>query len=260
MALLSRRLNLRIRTRNKYRDLMSATLNRRRLERTSQTPFISFSFDDFPASAMVNAARVLADYNVHATYFVATGLLGAVRQEGRIASIPDLVDLVRTGHEIGGHTFDHLDSWSTASAEFENSVAKNQARLRKLLPEAECEVFSYPLTDPNPKTKRLVGRHFMCCRGGGQRLNGRVLDLNLLSAYFLDWRNRDDLSEAEYMIDRNTSEGGWLIFATHDVVSRPSRYGCTVQQFAHVVDYAVRSGGVVQPIGAVCRRLVAEQA
>ncbi len=59
-----------------------------------------------------------------------------------------------------------------------------------------------------------------------------------------------DLDEVSDLIRRNREEGGWLIFYTHDVGERPSRYGCTPRHFETVVEAALASGSKVLTVGA----------
>ena len=86
-----------------------------------------------------------------------------------------------------------------------------------------------------------------------RRINSGLVDLNLLRAFFLDWRTRNDLRLVEDVIRLNAEAGGWLIFATHDVASVPSPYGCDPDFFDAVVDRATRSGARVVPMMQACR-------
>jgi hypothetical protein len=140
-------------------------------------------------------------------------------------------------------------------AAFETSIADNREAFRRLAPATPLSVFAYPLDGPVLDIKRAVGRHFVCCRGGGQTFNSGAIDLNLLKAYFLDWRNQDDMAAVQAVIDQNAAERGWLVFATHDVADSPSRYGVSPGFFDQVVAAAVRSGARVVPMMTACREL-----
>jgi peptidoglycan/xylan/chitin deacetylase (PgdA/CDA1 family) len=218
-------------------------------------PYISFTFDDFPRSALLVGGRILADHGVRGTYFVSLGLLGTPSQSGPIASRDDLQLLTRLGHEVGCHTFDHLDGWNSGPAAFERSIEANRAALAEVVPGARFPVFAYPLDGPSVRVKRAVGRHFVCCRGGGQAFNAGTADLNLLNAYFLDWRNLDDPSAVCDVIRRNSAANGYLVFATHDIADQPSRFGWPPQAFAQVVRCAVESGARVVPMATACSEL-----
>jgi peptidoglycan/xylan/chitin deacetylase (PgdA/CDA1 family) len=211
------------------------------------TPLISFTFDDFPRSALDVGGRILRDHGVAGTYYVSLGLLDRDEPVGRICSSASLAEVLAQGHELGCHTFGHCDAWETRPAAFEASILENRDALGRLLPAARFETMSYPIGSPRPDTKRRTGRHFAGCRGGGQRFNVGTMDLNQLRAFFLE-QSRDRPSAIWDIIERNRTEGGWLIFATHDVTAQPSRFGCTPEFFAEVVQRSVRSGARILPV------------
>jgi hypothetical protein len=61
------------------------------------------------------------------------------------------------------------------------------------------------------------------------------------------------------LIDRNKRERGWVIFATHDVSSNPSPYGCTPEFFENVVRYAQESGAQIVPVVSALNALGASK-
>jgi peptidoglycan/xylan/chitin deacetylase (PgdA/CDA1 family) len=240
---------------NKWRRLSIDRLGRRPFTLQSDVPYVSFTFDDFPRSAYTEGGRILAEHGVRGTYFLSCGLLGQSSVSGPIASRDDLKDLLNNGHELGCHTFEHLDGTRATPAAFERSIAANRASLAETVPEADLSVFAYPLDGPVLSVKRAVGRHFAGCRGGGQSCNGRVIDLNLLKAYFFDWKNRGDIDGLRKVLAETVAMRGWLIFATHDIAATPSDYGCTPEFFSTAVQLAIESGAHVRPMIQACREL-----
>ena len=119
--------------------------------------------------------------------------------------------------------------------------------LDELIPEAAFGSFSYPIIGPSSAIKRRTGRCYRCCRGGGQRFNVGRIDLNLLSAYFLE-KSRDNPSLVKEVIDGNRLGRGWLIFATHDISKTPTPYGCTPSFFEDIVKYSLDSGATILPV------------
>jgi peptidoglycan/xylan/chitin deacetylase (PgdA/CDA1 family) len=97
------------------RFAMEATrfLSGRQLAVRTPVPLISFTFDDFPRSAFVNAGAILGRYGVLGTYYVSLGLAGKQSQMGPMYHTEDLIELSRLGHELGCHTFGHCHSWNT---------------------------------------------------------------------------------------------------------------------------------------------------
>jgi Polysaccharide deacetylase len=212
-----------------------------------QEPIISFTFDDFPRSALLTGGTILERFGLRGTYYTSLGLMGQTAPTGAIFVAEDLSALVARGHELGCHTFSHCHSWNTRTHEFERSILKNQAALERLLPGAFFRTFSYPISPPRPNTKRIVGQNFACARGGGQTFNIGKTDLNYLRAYFLE-KTRHDREGIKTLIEQNRAACGWLIFATHDVCNDPTPYGCTPGFFEDIVECSARSGARILPV------------
>jgi len=247
--------NLISRITGKYQRTLAYRLYRRIGVIETSVPIVSFTFDDAPRTAFTTGGDILKSHNARGTFFVSLGLLDLQTEVGDIASTEDLLRAVKEGHELGCHTFGHLDTWETSADEFIVSVEANKQALGRILPGMRFRTFSYPKSEPKPFIKRRLEKYFVCCRGGGQTLNTGMVDLNLLKGYFLDTRNNVNIDEVERLIDRNSSCRGWLIFATHDVTDTPSPYGITPEFFGKVVQYAVRSGALLLPVAEACDRL-----
>ena len=235
------------RVQGRYQRNLARYLFRQPLVMRNSVPLISFTFDDFPRSALHVGGAILKRFGMAGTYYASFGLMGQEAPTGRIFEAGDLAELVAQGHELGCHTFHHCHSWETNPVTFEESTAENRRALARLLPGRAFQSFSYPIACPRPGTKRRMGRHFTCSRGGGQIYNVGTADLNHLSAYFLE-KDGGDLTPVKQMIDRAVRDRGWLILATHDVSEVPTPYGCQPGYFEEVVRYAAGSGAKVLPV------------
>lgn len=230
-----------------YQRKAASLLFRRQFAIRPQQPLISFTFDDFPRSALFAGGSILHRRGLSGTYYAALGLTGKEAPSGQIFYEDDLATLFGQGHELGCHTFSHYDSWETETDRFENSIIENSAALNRLCPGAEFKSFSYPISLPRPLTKAKVAEYFLSCRAGGQTLNVGTADLNQLSAFFLE-QSRNNIQAVKDLISRNRQSGGWLIFATHDISDNPTPFGCTPEFFEQVVAYAVNSGARIVPV------------
>jgi peptidoglycan/xylan/chitin deacetylase (PgdA/CDA1 family) len=210
-------------------------------------PLISFTFDDFPRSALLVGGEILTRHGFAGTYYVALGLAGRKGRPGQMFETEDLQLLVRQGHELGCHTFGHCDSWQTRARVYESSVLENGRMLKEALPGVEFQSFSYPYCSPHPMNKCRVAPQFQCCRAGEQGINAGIVDLNMLDAFFLE-QARGDLQLVRDIIHLNCHRKGWLIFATHDISESPSPFGCTPSFFEDVVKYAAQSGARIVPV------------
>jgi peptidoglycan/xylan/chitin deacetylase (PgdA/CDA1 family) len=246
---------LRRRLWNKWRRFTINRYARRDFTLRSDVPYVSFTFDDFPRSALVEGGSILTRHGVRGTYFTSLQLLGRPSVSGPIASPDDVRALLRDGHEVGCHTFEHLDGCNSTVEAFEQSIKANRAAFAELVPDGTLPVFAYPLDGPVLSIKRAVGKHFVGCRFGGQSFNSGVIDLNLLNSYFLDKRNRGNVDAARTVIQQNAAARGWLIFSTHDVTANPSPYGWEPEYFEQVVRLSLESGARVLPMMRACQEL-----
>ena len=235
--------------------MLAARFRRRALTVKSPTPLISFSFDDAPRSAFDVGGRILAEQGACATYYVSLGLVNTRTEIGPMAGPDQLVRAVEAGHELGCHTFHHHDAWTTSRRTYVASVDQNQRALSELLPGQSFRTFAYPKNGATVWVKTFLERRFECCRGGGQSTNVGVVDLNLLTACFLDRRTRVDLDFVRELIDWNAEARGWLIFAAHDISENEGAFSCSGAFFETVVRRACDSGAEILPVAAACARL-----
>jgi peptidoglycan/xylan/chitin deacetylase (PgdA/CDA1 family) len=240
--------------RGRVRYCRTLLFGRRSVCMTNRTPMVSFSFDDFPSSALHSGGGILEEHGVAATYYTALGLMNTDGPVGKIFSEGELHEVVARGHELGCHTFDHCDAWNTDPRTFDDSVRKNRDALSRLLPGSSFSTLSYPLANPRPRTKQNMEKYFEGCRGCSQKFNRGTVDLNFLRAFFLE-QSRGNAAVVKALIDDNSRSRGWLIFATHDVAEKPTKFGCTPGFFRDIVGYAVASGATILPVGAAVKRI-----
>jgi peptidoglycan/xylan/chitin deacetylase (PgdA/CDA1 family) len=243
----------------RYQRRVASLVFRRPQAIQAERAIVSFSFDDFPRSALLNGGTILRRFDVFGTYYTSMGLMGQRAPTGEIFVADDLHELLRQGHELGCHTHSHCHSWQTPGEDFERSILENRAALEKEVPQATFGSFSYPICPPRPFTKRRVAAHFPCSRAGGQTFNRDGADRNQLAAFFLE-KSRDRIDDVKNVIARNLADRGWLIFATHDVTERPTPFGCTPAFFEEVVLEAVRSGARILPVAAALAHIRQEAA
>jgi len=225
----------------------------------SKNHFISFTFDDFPKTSYLNGGKILERFGLTGTYYVSFSLIGKQSPSGEICDYEIIRDLLLKGHEIGCHTYSHLDAWQTEPYIYEASIINNRDLLHKLLPEVKFKTFAYPLGKATLKIKNIAGKYFNCCRGGSQNINSGKIDLNYLKAYFLDSRIGGNISNIKEIIDRNKYENGWLIFTTHDIDDNPSRCGNTPQFFEEVVKYSLNSRAMISTVNNIYENITSQE-
>ena len=107
-------------------------------------PVLSVCFDDAPLSAATRGADILARHDLAATYYIATGLLGASGISGAICGAGDLRHLAGGGHEIALHGHAHGDMSRISPAEALADIRRNREILEQILGAAPSPHLAYP--------------------------------------------------------------------------------------------------------------------
>lgn len=200
---------------------------------------ISFTFDDFPKSALTAGGSILERHGARGTYYVASKLAKTEGAVGRSFDVEDIVIAHGNGHEIGCHTYTHLNCAEAKEASLQEEVRANAAALAATIKEFSPRNFAYPFGAVSPLAAQVLNPHFSSCRGIRPGINEGRLNLSELLANSL-YATTFDEARLCSLIDRNVSAGGWLIFYTHDVCETPSPYGCKPGQFEAIVAYAAK--------------------
>src|SRR5207302_6845969 len=110
---------------------------------------VSFTFDDFPRSALATGGEVLERHGLRGTYYTALGLAGTDGELGPMLQPDDVVAAHQRGHEIACHTYRHLNCSQTATAAILDDIAMNAAALSDLLGSFVTVDFAYPYRHPS---------------------------------------------------------------------------------------------------------------
>ena len=188
---------------------------------------VSFTFDDFPRSAVSNGAGLLEDHGARGTFYLTGSYCGRVVDDVAQYGAEDLAALAGARHEIGCHTFTHPRVSTLSATALNREINLNAAFLARHLPGTELRTFAYPFGDVSfAATMRLQSR-FAGCRSIQPGLKVGIADLGRLRAVRLYDRvlGPEDVSD---MIKQAVTRTAWLIFYTHDVAQTPSSFGCTI--------------------------------
>ena len=142
-------------------------LFKRQLVVRTPVPLISFTFDDFPRSAFLEAGSILSRHGARGTYYASLGLMGKQSPMGTMYETGDLKEL----HDWGTSSDATLSGTAIPGIRLptytRQAIVENQKALTELLPGIKFQTFAYPYSAPAVAVKRVAGRHFLCCRGGG---------------------------------------------------------------------------------------------
>jgi peptidoglycan/xylan/chitin deacetylase (PgdA/CDA1 family) len=206
-------------------------------------PLYSFTFDDFPRTALTIGGRVLKLYGAHGTYYTAPALMGKTTEVGEQFGRGDLDELVQEGHELASHTYSHISCRLMPATRYREEVRRGQASIGSLTGLQGPHSFAFPFGDVTMRCKAAVGQIVSSARSVWDGVNAPTVDLNLLLANRL-YGGDEAKPRVRALIQENEERGGWLIFVTHDVQSTPSRYGCKPDLLEYAVWLASRRGTI----------------
>jgi len=216
----------------------------RKISLQNSEPIVSFTFDDFPRTALTNGGQILATYNARGTYYTAMGLLDTFNHEGQHFCLQDLHDLLRDGHELASHTYSHCSALENSLARFSSDAERGESEAAKIRGNGTAGNFSYPYGNVTFSSKPALGTRMRSCRGIRPGINAPFADLNLLLANNI-YSHNFNLASFEQLLQGNQRQRGWLIFYTHDVRETPSDFGCTPVQLESVLRLAAKSGAQI---------------
>jgi peptidoglycan/xylan/chitin deacetylase (PgdA/CDA1 family) len=238
--------------RGKLRRREARLRRRRGLGASPSRPIVSFTFDDIPESAAQAGAGALEARGLRGTFYVSASLIGRDGPMGRYASGEDIRRLALAGHEIGCHTYTHLECGPAEADRIQRDVDINAAALMELCGHAP-ETFAYPFGDVSATAKAELAPRFRLLRALHPGLARRGADLN--QAPSVTVAGPDGEACAAAWIDRAATRRAWLILCLHDVADDPSPWGCTPDGLSRLIARAVAWGCEVLPVAAALDRL-----
>ncbi len=220
-------------------------------------PVVSFTFDDFPRTALTAGGEILRSHGILGTYYAAAGMMDTSNHLGDQFRASDLDKLLRDGHELASHTFSHVSCRSVSVERFRSDVEKGRRAIEEITGQSDSGNFAFPFGQITVNAKRAVGQVVASSRGIMGGFNGPVIDLNMLRANSL-YGGESNRARVRDLITENERQQGWLIFYTHDVSATPSPYGCTPELLEYAVSFASQSRARVSTVAEVLSELTAQ--
>lgn len=230
--------------RNRMHRLMAEHFAHKGATRDVRVPIISFTFDDFPRSALALGGGMLSAHGTKGTFYGSMGLIGQTSNDaGPLLTRADLDDLLANGHELACHTYSHRSCLAVATADYVEECARNRQQASAMLGGYRMQNLSFPYGHVTLAAKRTLQRDYETCRSTEPGINLDPVDLSFLRANPL--YSRLEIAHVKQLIDENVRSQGWLILYTHDLALNPSAYGCTPQYFEAVLRFALASGAEI---------------
>ena len=217
--------------------------NRRQRNIRFGSGMVSFTFDDFPATAANEGAELLERQGWRGTFYLAPGRLDKDTSMGRVCSLTDVERLHRRGHEIGNHTYSHIRCQNVRKSTLHREI---QSSMRELERFDGGRNFALPSGAYDASALNCLSGRFDTIRTVQKGINSGDSDLNLLKANPI--YQSTELETLRSLIDLVKTAGGWLIFYTHDISASPSEFGCTADRLHTVLNWVSEAGLTVHTV------------
>ena len=240
----------------KLRRRLVRLAHRRPAVRRPDKPMVTFGFDDTPASAVRRGAAVLEARGVRGAYHFCAGLAGEHGHMGQYATREDMLRAAEAGHEIGCHTYGHIDCGQAEGRMIADDLELNAALLSDWGVAQRLDTFAYPFGDVGFAAKAEAAQRFVLSRGLHHGLIEPGADLNQAPAIGVEGETGEAL--AHVWLERARQRNAWVFLFTHGVEDRPTPFGASADALARLVDRALELGFEVVGARDGARRVLAE--
>ncbi len=239
----------------KLSRFMARNVAMKTLAMRNDTPLVTFTFDDAPASACSAGAALLEQYQARGTFYISGGGCGLMSPGGRLAGARQLKALHAAGHEIGCHTFSHAAVGAIGRHALIDELERNRKFLQEIYRDIVVRNFAYPYGDLSFRAKRCVEAHFDSCRSLLFGVNAGSIDLGALKSCELQNSSIGRQGVLD-IIAATVRHNGWLIFVSHDVDNQPSQFGTTPDLLEFALNAATTAQCRVVSIGSALQILM----
>lgn len=173
---------------------------------------VSLTFDDGDADNF-QVAAVLRQYDLQATFYVPSGLVGS----SAYMTWDQLLTLQEDGNEIGGHTLDHVNLGELEPSDLRHQVCDDRQALMQH--GFQPISFAYPYGGYDEAAKQIVqecGYSNARSIGAGPEASP-PLDAYALRAYPYIVSDTNFAKLRRYVVGTRQEGGGWVILIFHHV-------------------------------------------
>ena len=222
---------------------------------------VSLTFDDGTADQLA-AARLLARHGIAGTFYVNSNLIAA---DSARLDWSGVEEIAAAGHEIGGHTADHVDLSKASEEEARRQILVDRKALRAR--GHEVQSFAYPYGAFNAATAALVAaagysnaRRAWGLAGDDDPARAATESLPPVDPFAIrtapSLERTTTCEDLQRLVLQAEIYGGWLPLVFHGLGGRGDRYDLPESVFGAFIAWLAlpRELLSVRPVGDVVRR------
>jgi len=212
-------------------------------------PIVTFAFDDGYNDQYVVAFPIFKEYNLTATSYIITGLVGGYFENETLMNWKEIKELRENGWEIGSHTVMHRDL-----TKLNKESIKEELEISKLRLEEQgfiIKSLSIPYGKYNEEIKEISKNYYESVRPSDLGLNKfSKIDRYNLKSFWLT--NSTPLSEIKSWVDEAENNNSWTIIMVHHVRTNLSReYATHPNDIIEVIKYIKEKNITVKTVSEV---------
>lgn len=223
--------------------------------RAVSVPFVSLTFDDGDADNFT-LAPLLRQYNVPATFYIPSGLVGTAGY----MTWDELKTLQDSGSEIGGHSLDHVKVSGLDPATLQHEICDDR---QNLVAHGFTPVtFAYPFGNYDPAVLAMLKQ---CGYLGARTIRDGPQSFPLADPYLvkaLPYIVSDtDLGKLERYVTGSAKEGaGWVVLIFHHVCDSCDYFAVHPDIMSKFIPWLARQQSMGNLKLATFGQVIAEQA
>ncbi len=215
-------------------DIDDTSLKTARVGQFSQ-PMVSVTFDDGWKSIHNKALPVLNKHQVPSTQYLVSGYLG---MPGYMTA-KDILEMRRSGHEVGSHTISHVDLTTLGGSRLDSELKTSKKDLSHCF--GEIRSIAVPYGAYNDASVKAVQKHYDIGRSTDTGFN----TADTLQPYALKVQNVDQDTSPEQIrqwLESAKANKTWLILVYHQIDESSSYSRSSAQLDADL--QAVKQSGI----------------
>lgn len=175
-------------------------------------PLISITYDDGWRSAYTLGAKISEEFGFKDTFYVNPG---AIDNDAAFMKSSYVADLIKRGHEVASHGYDHVDMTAISRPEINRQLMASRGYLEKKFG-LKNQDFATPYGKDDAEVQAVIRENYRSHRGTETGINTRQnFDPYNLKVIFV--RTDTPLSNIRAQINEAKANNAWLILTYHRI-------------------------------------------
>ncbi len=210
---------------------------------------VSITFDDGLSSTYANGMSILDKNGYKATWYLNASTIGTASYMNKAQA----KRLITAGHEVGSHSYNHVDLATLTSAQQQYQVATNKTSLEAILGVPVVH-FATPFGSYNSSALTTIMQYNQTHRDTSGKINyPYAFDASLVHGKVIT--KSLTLADIDALITTAEQQKAWLVLVYHGIANGGDEYTISKTKYEQQISLIKKHDVVVQTIGATAAQL-----